>query len=209
MLNLNDIIINLGDVIELNLPTWDLARTIKILDSNIGWKKYNPRKNINRKGLSVTSLDGEYGGVPDLDSLTEYNRENNTRFVDRDFTVKTDIVNKIPELNDILNVFDDHGRCHFIKLDMGGFFPPHRDNLSYDGIQTFRIVVPITGFDFKNAIWLQEHKPLFLVPGNAYFINTSKIHSLFSYVDGTYMFVMNVNASKKSIHTLASRLRTN
>ena len=32
------------------------------------WKQYNPRKNVNRYGLSVTSNDGSLNGE-DLDSL--------------------------------------------------------------------------------------------------------------------------------------------
>ena len=37
------------------------------------WKPYNVKKPNNRWGLSITSLDGGLGGIPDLDSLSEYN----------------------------------------------------------------------------------------------------------------------------------------
>ena len=43
------------------------------------WQKYNPRKDVNRWGLSVTSSDGTFNGI-DLDSLYEYNKENKTSY---------------------------------------------------------------------------------------------------------------------------------
>ena len=41
------------------------------------WKPYNLRNSNNRWGLSVTSLDGGLSGIPDLDSLLQYNKINN------------------------------------------------------------------------------------------------------------------------------------
>ena len=42
------------------------------------WKPYNLRKSHQRWGLSITSLDGGLSGIPDLDSLYEYNKKNGT-----------------------------------------------------------------------------------------------------------------------------------
>ena len=39
---------------------------------NYNWIPYNPRKNLPRWGQSITSLDGEMSGIPDLDSVLEY-----------------------------------------------------------------------------------------------------------------------------------------
>ena len=39
------------------------------------WKPYNVRKPNNRWGLSITSLDGGLSGIPDLDSVYEYNKK--------------------------------------------------------------------------------------------------------------------------------------
>ena len=38
-------------------------------EENFEYVQYNPRKPINRYGLSVTSLDGGCSCIPDLDSL--------------------------------------------------------------------------------------------------------------------------------------------
>jgi len=64
-------LLSFGDKIELNLfcNVGNLLKEIK----DFQWHQYNPRKEMNRHGLSVTSLDGKLGGV-DLDSLYEYNK---------------------------------------------------------------------------------------------------------------------------------------
>ena len=50
----------------------NVLNTINELNSNFKWVQYNPRKNIDREGLSITSLDGGLSGYPDLDSLYDY-----------------------------------------------------------------------------------------------------------------------------------------
>ena len=143
MISITDIIVNFGDIIELDFPLWDLENSMKHLINHQGWEQYNPRKSNNRKGLSVTSLDGKYLGIPDLDSLREFNLLNGTHYCENNFKTRTDIVNFIPELNILLDTFPDHGRCHFLKLDAGGFFPAHRDNLSIGVSGIIIVLIPM------------------------------------------------------------------
>jgi hypothetical protein len=198
-----------GDVIELDFPLWDVVLTQQILDAHTGWKQYNPRKNINRYGLSVTSLDGGYSGVPDLDSLLEYNKLNNTKYTETDFKVKTDIVDQISNLQELLTALSpDLGRCHFLKLNAGGFFPPHRDNGSFVPSQSFRVIVPLGNTYKSEWHWIHEGKLLNLTPGKTYCINTTKEHSVFSFKDNCCMLVFNVIATLKNIQTITNHLET-
>ena len=103
MNTLTDLIANFGDVIELSLPTWNIRNAVEVISKHPGWVQYNPRKINKRQGLSVTSLDGGFSGVPDLDSLREYNLENGTQYNESNFKARTSIVNYIPELNVILD----------------------------------------------------------------------------------------------------------
>ena len=70
-------LLSYGDLIELETrcDTDKLLKEIKDFE----WTQYNPRKKINRYGLSVTSSDGTRNGI-DLDSIYEHNRENGTRY---------------------------------------------------------------------------------------------------------------------------------
>ena len=96
-------------------------------ESNFKYVRYNPRTQNERYGLSVTSLDGELSGVPDLDSLPRYNKENNTTYHETDFCKFTPVYEN-KKLKQVLEpIKDDIFRTHIIKLKPGGFFPPHRD----------------------------------------------------------------------------------
>ncbi len=196
-----------GDVIELDFPKWNVGFAQDLLDKHPGWKQYNPRKANKRYGLSVTSLDGGYSGIPDLDSLLEYNRINNTQYHETDFNIRTDIVQQIPDLKTVLDCFyPSVGRCHFLKLDSGGFFPPHRDNGPTIPSQTFRVIVPLGNTSPKEWHWIQEGKLTRLDTGKAYAINTTKEHSVFSFVDNCCMLVLNVIASNSSLTAVTTHL---
>ena len=67
-----------GDFIRLAFD-FNSTAYIKWTEENFDYVKYNPRKPIARYGLSLTSLDGGLSGIPDLDSLHEYNQENNKK----------------------------------------------------------------------------------------------------------------------------------
>src|SRR6056300_469298 len=114
-----------GNFIELDVTTD--AEKLVAWANDFEWVKYNPRKDVNRWGLSLTSLDGGLSGIPDLDSIYEYNKENNTNYGERDFVVKTPAY-YYNSLQTLIDPIEQHiFRSHIIRLDPGGFFPAHRD----------------------------------------------------------------------------------
>lgn len=207
MSHLTDFITNFGQVVEFNFPLWDTMRTQEILSKHPGWVKYQPHKPNNRYGLSVTSLDGGFSGEPDLYSLREWNQMNGTEYWEADFKARTNIVEFIPELNPFLDFFGNSlGRVHFLRLDAGGFFPPHRDNGAIVDSPTFRIIVPINNFGKNQMKWIQEEEVLSLETGRTYFINTTRVHSVFSFTDNCTMLVLNVIANKDVLDKLVRRV---
>lgn len=207
MSHLTDFITNFGQVVEFDFPLWDTVRAQTILDKHPGWTRYQPHKPNNRWGLSVTSLDGGFSGEPDLYSLREWNAMHNTTYGEADFKVRTNIVEFIPELNPLLDFFGSSlGRVHFLRLDAGGFFPPHRDNGAIVDSPTFRILVPINNFGKNQMKWIQEEEVLPLETGRTYFINTTRPHSLFSFTDNCTMLVLNVVASREALDKLVRRV---
>lgn len=207
MSHLTDFITNFGNVIEFDFPQWDTLQTQSILDKHPGWVKYQPHKPNNRYGLSVTSLDGNFSGEPDLYSLREWNQMHGTNYWEANFKARTNIVEFIPELNLFLDFFGDSlGRVHFLRLDAGGFFPPHRDNGAIVDSPTFRIIVPINNFGKHQMKWIQEDEPIQLEAGKTYFINTTRVHSVFSFMDNCTMLVLNVIATKEILDKLVRRV---
>src|SRR4051794_29187150 len=95
----------LGTSVELDFRISEEALKVELNKLTDEWRPYNPRKEISRHGLSLTSLDGEMTGVPDLDSLLEYNRLNNTRFDEADFTQPTRALQELRSLAAVLDPF--------------------------------------------------------------------------------------------------------
>jgi len=205
---LTDFIVNYGDVIELDFPKWDCHKVTEIISKHPGWVYYQPQKpGYNRYGLSVTSLDGGFSGEPDLYSLREYAQLTGKVYNEQHFKVRTNITTFCPEINTFLDFWEPNlGRVHFLKLDKGGFFPPHRDNGLVLSVQSFRILVPIHNFGINDMKWIQDEKVLNLRIGHTYFINTCKAHSLFSFVDNCIMLVLNVMVDDRMIEKMVQKV---
>jgi len=173
------------DVIELNLD-----EPVDLDLQSLNWIQYNPRKSVNRTGCSITSLTGDDNGIPDLDSLVEYNRLNGTNYAELDFRKPTAHARPFEKF---LSEFVC-GRSHYLKLSSGGFFPWHRDN----DLHTFRIIYTIQGCQSSDLVWVHNDRVLELQNSKWYFINTKKKHCLFSFSEST-MAVFNVHTNLANI----------
>ena len=188
-------LLSFGDLIPLKLK----CNVKKLFDETekFVYLKYNPRKDIERYGLSITSLDGSLNGV-DLDSIKEYNKENNTEYDELSFNKFTEVYHTSSEIQKIVEPFKDHiGRSHILSLQEGGYFPPHRDLPVYVEQQnSLRILVPLKGCNPPDMYFMYEDKPLHFEHGRAYFLNTNKSHNLFSF-KGSEMIVLNIKTNEE------------
>lgn len=172
-----DTIARYGDIIPLNykLDYKKFEEGLKLFDDK--WVQYNPRKNIPRYGLSITSLDGGFSGRPDLDSLKEYNIEHNLNLDEPDFKTLTPIW---PYVESVLSKFKNHlGRTHIIKMSAGGQFPSHRDHYDRE-LPTCRLFIPIYNCNPPFNYFILDDNLLRFDHGRLYFLNTCKEHIVFT-----------------------------
>jgi hypothetical protein len=182
--------------LNLKLNEKKILNDLSLFDDK--WKKYNPRFQVERYGLSITSLDGEFSGVPDLDSLLQYNRENNTSYTELDFKEKTLLYEKVA---DCLKYFDSHlCRSHIIKLGNGGFFPMHRD-ANEIGIYSFRLFIPLQNCNSPSMFFILNNQILNFEYGYVYFIDTCLEHVVFnaSYTKEALFIVANIKLTNDSV----------
>ena len=198
-------LLSFGDLIPLKLKC-DVKKLFDETEEFV-YLKYNPRKNIERYGLSITSLDGSLNGI-DLDSIKEYNKENNTEYDELSFNKFTEVYNVSSEIQKIVEPFKDHiGRSHILSLQEGGYFPPHRDLPVYVEQQnSLRILVPLKGCNPPDMYFMYEDKPLHFEHGRAYFLNTNKAHNLFAFKD-SYMIVLNIKTSEEVYQILGDNFQ--
>jgi len=191
-----------GNFYPLNLKIKSPNQLVDWTEENFEYVPYNPRKKIDRWGLSITSLNGGVDGIPDLDSLSEYNKENDTAYKEEDFCVHTPVYEH-PELKKILSPFDNYYvRTHFLKLNPGGFFPPHRD-LKNDKFQYFRLIVPLKNYNPPYFNFILEDKMLYWEGGKVYFFDSAKTHYLFNCSSQpSYWIVINVNTNEQTVKTV-------
>ncbi len=198
-------LLSFGDLIPLNIRcnTKNLLWQIK----NFQYSQYNPRKEIKRFGLSITSLDGQLNGI-DLDSIKEYNKENGTSYDELSFREFTEVYHSSVEIQNLIEPFKNNiGRSHLLMLPEGGYFPTHRDLPVYVEEQnSLRILVPIQGCNPPDLYFMYEDKPLYFEHGRAYFLNTNKSHSLFS-LEGSLMIVLNVRACEETYKIIGNHFQ--
>tara|TARA_B100000927_G_scaffold286570_1_gene278276 strand:- start:404 stop:1021 length:618 start_codon:yes stop_codon:yes gene_type:complete len=194
-----------GDIIPLKFTCEPdkLLKEIKDFD----FKQYNPRKTIPRSGLSITSLDGKFDGI-DLDSIPEYNRENNTHYTELDFNTVTDAYHKSEEIRKVVEPWKKYlGRSHVLYLPAGGYFPVHRDLPVYkEDQQSMRILIPLQDCNPPWMYFIHDGKILNFEHGRAYFVNTNKMHSLFSFRD-SYMIVLNVQSNSNTYEIIGNNFQ--
>ena len=179
---------------QLNITLDNPNKFVDWTEDNFEYVRYNPRKPIDRWGLSITSYDGGVSGIPDLDSLGDYCIENNVSLEESDFNVPTEVYKQSKELQKILEPFKENCyRTHILKLNPGSYFPKHRD-LRLDNFNHFRLIMPL-----KNpCTFVIEDKILTWDVGTMYFVDTAKVHYLFNAThDPSYWLVLNVELTEE------------
>ena len=193
-----------GDVYGLRqkIRTSEVEKQLKLYEND--WIQYNPRKKIDRWGLSITSLDGGMSGIPDLDSVKEYNIKHNLNLDETDFNKKTELWNLV---EDAFKPFENHlGRTHFIKMNATGMFPPHRDQFTRE-LSSFRLFLPIYGCNPPNTYFILDEKIVNFEHGRVYFLNTCKVHTVFTTCDPSLFAVANVILSEDSVDAVLNNLQ--
>lgn len=179
----------------------------QVIEFNNSWLPYNPSKDIKREGLSLTSLDGKMSGRPDLDSLLEHYRETGVAYSEEDFKLPTKAYEKLKSLHSLFQSFPKVGRSHLIKFGAGGFFPPHRD--AYGSLpKCFRIVSFLTNCTSDTVYLTHDGETLNLNQGSVYYLDTRKIHAVFSFVDNAIILVMNIPMTIENLDALEIALAT-
>ena len=190
-------IVSVGDFLETLYPKIDYVKIAKKVfeygDKN-GWFE---RVNPGVKGLAIVNKDGK-SVSPSVDSIRTYNKENGTNFLETDFKTKTELYDLVSEDIPLLKEAEPYlCRSHFINLSKGGIFPPH-----HDGLDSFRIVIPIWNTGTNDFKWGYEDKILPLQEGKSYFLNTLKNHWVVSFIDGCLLLLLNIEPTPNACYWL-------
>jgi hypothetical protein len=208
-LPLLDSILRLGNCYELDFPEVQAKNIIADLQHfSDQWQQYNPYKpGIPRYGLSLTSLDGKMGGRPDLYSLQEFHRREGVLYRESDFRCLTSVYEGCPSIHPFVDYFSPFlGRSHFLRIDAGGFFPPHRDSALMAEPDCIRILVPISNVSLETHAFLYDGNRIRFEAGKVYFLNTMISHSIFSFSNSVVYLICNLILTPESVKRFKLRL---
>jgi len=167
---------------------------------NDKWCPYNAKKDThnNRWGLPVTSHTGDVMDNYHLNSFGHMQKYHDVEMKEENFNTPTEVYHAIPDIAKLVDVFSpDIGRVHLLRIDKGGFFPPHRD---FQGIAPdyFRLLCVFGRCSPENYVQMIDGKPLYPEPGYVYLTNFQLDHSVFSFSDNLYSLVLTVKNTKRT-----------
>jgi hypothetical protein len=192
-------LVNLGSVVKLKFNIDYQKLEHDLIPYQDLWVPYNQKKDKrnNRWGLPVTSRTGELNDTEHLNSFGYALKYRNLDLKEQDFNKFTDIYFKIPDLKNLIDIFNpDIGRIHFLRIDQGGFFPPHRDFIGCSP-DYFRLILTFGQYKREHYHLMIDNKSIDIEPGHLYFLNFQLNHSIFSFVDGVYVLILTLKLNKR------------
>lgn len=193
-------LVNLGAVVKTKwrLDPHGVEQQIEQFKDN--WCPYNVKKDTvnNRWGLPVTSQTGEVMDNYHLNSFGYMQRYHDAKLHESDFAVPTSVYHSVPDIKKLVDEFrPDIGRVHLLRVDKGGFFPPHRD---FHGVspEYFRMIAVFGRCSPENYVQMIDGRPVYLEPGWLYFVNFQLDHSVFSFSDNLYSLILTVKLNERT-----------
>lgn len=191
---------NLGSYAKLKIK-FDEGSVINGLEEfKNNWTPYNQKKDTvnNRWGLPITSSNGDVMDNFHLNSFGYMQKYHSVDMKEENFRTPTQVYHSIPELANLVNMFDpDIGRIHLLRMDKGGFFPPHRD---FSGVapEYFRLLAVFGNCSEFNYVHLLHDQIFRPDRATLYFVNFQLNHSVFSFSDNLYALILTVKLNKRT-----------
>ncbi len=193
---------SLGEFYPLSIYFDERLFQEELATINDGWRVYNTSKpHMRRYGLSLFSLNGETDGIIDLNSILEYNIANGTNLSEMSFRTPTKYWKHLSSISGPLAEFEPLiGRSHLIRLDEGGFFPPHRDLGT-----SFRLISFLSS-SCDGLYVVLNGKKIFYEQNRLYFMDTRLSHALFNMMPKAIILVINLEVSADSVKLVRRHL---
>jgi hypothetical protein len=191
---------NLGSYAKLDLRIAETVVIKELSNFSENWCPYNEKKDVhnNRWGLPVTSHTGDVMDHYHLNSFGYMQKYHDVEMKEQNFTTPTDVYHSIPEIKKLVDVFaPDIGRVHILKVNQGGYFPPHRD---FAGVapEYFRLSCVFgscSDFNYVQTLHDQIFRP---ERSHLYFVNFQLNHSVFSFSDNLYNLILTVKLNRRT-----------
>ena len=167
------------------------------------WVSYLPRdgKDNSRQGLMLWGLEGD--SCNDSLSLPEARQRAGHKVMEADFKYPTQLYKDLTSIHDLCDYFAPLGRTFLVQANAGAYFPPHRDH-AYLTRDCFRVVVFLNNTNQSCYEWVQDGSPINIDEGNAYYIDTTKVHRTNAWQNNSIHLIMNIPKTWDNVMKLMS-----
>lgn len=196
---------SLGSYVKLNISIDEHQVLDQLSQFNDNWCPYNTHHEfINRWGLPITSKSGDIMDICHLENYSYLQEYHDKNINESEFSVPTEVYYAIPEIKKVVDIFSpDIGRVHLLKVDKGGYFPPHRDFIGYSP-EYFRIICVFGNCSETDYVQMLHDQPFRPSSSNLYFVNFQLNHSVFSFTDGLYNLIITVKLNERTHNLILS-----
>lgn len=171
---------------KLDPDKWDNdQKNIKDL-----WRPFQPKEGIlnDRDAILLYGMEGDAGSSPA--GLSQYRKRLGYIPEEAELCYPTDAVERLTCCKEVFDYFGPLGRSFLIRLNAGGFYPRHRDQLLLNR-DTFRLIA-FLGDAQDSLEWEVSGQVKQFLPNTVYYVDTRKMHRLSSWNANSAMVVINV-----------------
>ena len=197
---------NLGifEPLLFQINTNQYKQEIKMFEDE--WVDYLPKTDRlnNRQGLSISNLPGKTHR--DNPSKPQASKAAGKSLDDADFNEFTELYHMCPSIQPICDEFSPLGRTFIVRSNLGGYFPPHRDEPSIPR-KSFRLVVFLQNCGPQQYDWfMEDDKKLLIEEGRVYYVNTRMTHRTISWINESDHMIMNIPMTTENVGKVIGNL---
>lgn len=169
------------------------------------WRPFQPKEGIinDRDAVLLYGMEGDNPSSPA--GLAQYRKILGYIPEEGELCYPTEAAGLLTCCKEVFDYFGPLGRTFLIRLNAGGFYPRHRDQLLLNR-DTFRLIA-FLGDSQDSLEWeVSGHVKTFL-PNTVYYVDTRKMHRLSSWQPNSAMVVMNVHKTWLNVLKVLTTLK--
>jgi len=168
------------------------------------WQPYLRRDGImnDREGIPLFSIPGldMKGGISMPDATKAMGRP----LSELEFNQPTEAYYALPSLHTLLDYWQPLGRTFLVKLNAGGYFPPHKDTPLLTR-NTFRVVAFLSDQNSLDQFeWEMDRRPVPTKEFTAYYCDTRQTHRTHSWAHNCIHLIMNIPKTWENVMKVMS-----
>ena len=197
----------LGDVVPLRQQIDETILLNNLSKYEKDWVDYLPRKgwSNSREGMLLIGPKG-YSHTQGL-SMPEIAKDlNDPGINEAKLSYPTQLYKDMPCLHEVLDFYSPLGRTFFVKLNTGGWFPPHRDSVQIPR-ETFRLIAFFGRSGPHDFKWYTNYNQVPIEKGYLYYIDTRKVHETLCNVGPSIHLIINVPLTLENVYKVMNNLK--